>query len=94
MEETSLRKRKGDEKSIQSSEPKTMNLQKEVRPSLGTGPSQVQSRWVYATKSSSPSTTHTALLIKQFLALTPPSLLPVNSAYSCEVNMRVLVCAG
>ena len=31
MEETSLRKRRGDEKSIQSSEPKTTSLQKEVR---------------------------------------------------------------
>ncbi|XP_065781818.1 B(0,+)-type amino acid transporter 1 [Muntiacus reevesi] len=30
MEETGLRKRKGDEKSIQSSEPKTMSLQKEL----------------------------------------------------------------
>ena len=54
MEETSLRKRRGDEKSIQSSEPKTTSLQKEVRPSLGAGPSQVQSRRGGCTQPSHP----------------------------------------
>lgn len=39
MEETSLRKRREDEKSIQSKEPITTSLQKEVRPSFGAGPS-------------------------------------------------------
>ena len=45
MEETSLRNRREDERSvqsIQSQEPKTTRLQKEVRPSLSPGPSQVQ----------------------------------------------------
>lgn len=60
MEETSLRKRRGDEKSIQSSEPKTTSLQKEVRILGGRPfPGPIKEGWVYATKSSSPSTTHT-----------------------------------
>lgn len=45
MEETSLRNRREDERSvqsIQSKEPKTTSLQKEVRPCLGSGPSQVK----------------------------------------------------
>lgn len=40
MEETSLRKRREDQKSIQSNEPKTTTLQKEVRRSFWAGPSQ------------------------------------------------------
>lgn len=40
MEETSLRKRRDDEKSIQSHEPKTTSLQKEVRQSSQVSPSQ------------------------------------------------------
>lgn len=40
MEETSLRKRREDQKSIQSNEPKTTSLQKEVRWSFQAGPSQ------------------------------------------------------
>lgn len=35
-----MRKRREDEKSTQSKEPKTTSLQKEVRPAVGTGPSQ------------------------------------------------------
>lgn len=37
MEETSLRKRREDQKSIQSNEPKTTSLQKEVRRSFRAG---------------------------------------------------------
>lgn len=40
MSDTSLRKRREDEKSTQSKEPKTTSLQKEVRPAVGTGPSR------------------------------------------------------
>ena len=63
MEETSLRKRREDEKSIQSIEPKTTNLQKEVRLSLGAGPSQVQPQ---GAQPSPP----TPSLIERFLVLT------------------------
>lgn len=47
MEETSLRNRREDERSvqsIQSKEPKTTSLQKEVRPSLSSSSSQVKCR--------------------------------------------------
>lgn len=40
MEETNLRKRREDQESIQSNEPKTTSLQKEVRRPFWVGPSQ------------------------------------------------------
>lgn len=43
MEETNLRKRREDEKSIQSDEPKTTSLQKEVRQCLQASPFPGQS---------------------------------------------------
>lgn len=99
-------KKEGDEKSIQSSEPKTTKSPKGGKAILGAGPlpRSTEEGWLCITKSSLPPPPHTQTqhLIKQFLTLTPLSFLPVNSAYSCEANtcmcwvstQRAGVCSG